>query len=430
MTAEVVPIDPREREVSSPFVNFDAEQALLGAIMANETVLHRVETIVSAADFADPLHGRVFETCRRLVAEGKRPDPISLKTVFDRDGALKDAGGAKYLMDLALAVVTIQSAPDYAVQIADLAARRRLVAQLDEAKRSLHDFGRKASDIASEAVGALSGAAAESSDDIESKWQVMERVARYVDEPVRYFSTGISGLDDLLGGGLYAGKLYALAARKKAGKTALLGTISAALNAGDYRHGFMTLEISPLEIEMRQAARKLGVSPINVMRGVKAYRPVPGSEIAGLMPQTTNATFYSQKPGASLDQVTRFALSCQRKHQCAGIIVDYWQLITGKLPAETEEWHLRRVAQSLADLARRLGIWILTAVQLNQDGNSRGGEGIKLACDAYLSMHREPGQMSAWLELEECRYAANGNLGDKNVPGLILQPNGPYFEEA
>lgn len=432
MTAEVIPIDgdPRDQAKIEPFKNLDAEQALLAAIMANETVLHRVETMVTAADFADALHGRIFEACRRLVAEGRNPNPPNLRHLFENDAALRESGGPTYLMDLASNVVTVRDAPDFAVTIADLATRRRMAKHLDETRQALHDFGRKASEIATEAVGSLTGAASDSSEDIESKHQVMERLARYVDEPVRYFSTGISGLDDLLGGGLYAGKLYALAARKKAGKTALLGTISAALNANDHPHGFITLEISPLEIEMRQAARKLGISPINVMRGVKAYRPVPGSEIAGLMPQTTNATFYSQKPGASLDQVTRFALSCQRKHGCTGIIVDYWQLITGKLPAETEEWHLRRVAQSLADLSRRLGIWILTAVQLNQEGNSRGGEGIKLACDAYMSMHREPGQSGAWIELEECRYAANGKLGDKSVPGLIFQSNGPYYEEA
>lgn len=414
----------------SPFVNYDAEKALLGAIMANETVLHRVEPFLAAEDFADALHSRVYDACRRVAAAGGRPDPIRLKNLFERDGALQEIGGAHYLVQLAQSVVTVLHATDYAEQIADLASRRRLSDQLAQASAALMNFDRRASDIASEAVGALSGAAADQNDEIESKWEVMERVAHYVDEPVQYFSTGLNGLDSLLGGGLFAGKLYALAARKKAGKTALLGTISAALNASGCNHGFMTLEISPLEIEMRYAARRLRTSPINVMRGVRASQPVNGSMVAGLAPSTANATFYSQKPGASLDQVVRFALACQRRHGCTGIIVDYWQLITGKGSGETEEWHLRRVAQSLADLSRRLGMWILTAVQLNQEGNSRGGEGIKLACDAYLSMHRESGQLGAYLELEECRYAPVGSLGSDLVPGLILQPNGPYFEEA
>lgn len=414
---------------SEPFVNYDAEMALLGAIMASEGVLHQVEPFLAAEDFADPLHGRIFDACKRLAASGRRPDPIALKNLFDQDGALKDIGGGGYLVDLAQNLVTVLHAADYGEQIADLASRRRLAVQLMAAQHSLMDFNRKASDIASEAVGTLSGAAADHGDEIESKWEVMERVAHYVDQPVRHFSTGLDGLDNLLGGGLFAGKLYAIAARKKAGKTALLGTISAALNAAGNTHGFMTLEVTPLEIEMRHAARKLNTSPINIMRGVKAHNPVNGEMISRLAPSTENATFYSQKPGASLDQVVRFALACQRRHHCGGIIVDYWQLITGKSGAETEEWHLRRVAQSLADLSRRLGIWILTAVQLNQEGNSRGGEGIKLACDGYLSMHREPGQNGAWLDLEECRYAPSGNLGNATMPGLILRPNGPYFEE-
>jgi replicative DNA helicase len=414
----------------SPFVNYDAEKALLGAIMANEGVLHQVEPYLNPEDFADALLGRVYDACKRVAAQGRRPDAIALKNLFERDGALTEIGGTHFLSQIAQSVVTVMHASDYAEQIADLASRRRIAAQLAQTNEALLNFDRQASDIASEAVGALSGAAADQADEIESKWEVMERVAHYVDEPAVHYPTGLNGLDNLLGGGLFAGKLYALAARKKAGKTALLGTISAALNAANHRHGFMTLEVTPLEIEMRHAARRLRTSPINVMRGVKASQPVRGSQIAELAPSTVNATFYSQKPGASLDQVTRFALACQRRHNCTGIIVDYWQLITGKGGKETEEWHLRRVAQSLADLSRRLGMWILTAVQLNQEGNSRGGEGIKLACDAYLSMHREPAQLGAYLELEDCRYAPVGSLGSEMVPGLILQPNGPYFEEA
>ena len=87
-----------------------------------------------------------------------------------------------------------------------------------------------------------------------------------------------------------------------------------------------------------------------------------------------------------------------------GVIVDYLQLVTGKSNSDTEEYHLRSVSQWLADVARREGIFVLVATQVNQDGNARGGEGIRLACDQYYTLHREKNSDAAWLEMGESRY--------------------------
>ena len=41
--------------------NVEAEQQLLGAILTNNDVFDRIAALVSATDFYDPVHARIFE---------------------------------------------------------------------------------------------------------------------------------------------------------------------------------------------------------------------------------------------------------------------------------------------------------------------------------------------------------------------------------
>src|SRR5256885_11062137 len=86
--------------VKGPPVNYDAEQAYLGALLANNEVYWKCSDTLRAAHFADPLHGRIYEACEQLLARGEIANPVTLKRLFDQDGALADFGGAGYLVEL------------------------------------------------------------------------------------------------------------------------------------------------------------------------------------------------------------------------------------------------------------------------------------------------------------------------------------------
>jgi hypothetical protein len=47
-----------------PPLNYEAEQALLAALLANNGVFGQIVGMVVAEDFADPLHGRIFAAAR------------------------------------------------------------------------------------------------------------------------------------------------------------------------------------------------------------------------------------------------------------------------------------------------------------------------------------------------------------------------------
>ena len=406
--------------------NYEAEQALLAAMLADNRTVARVSDIVRAADFADPLHGRIFTAIRELVTGGHTANFLTLHSRFDADAALVDIGGAKYLARLENAVVTIVGCEDYACVVRDLSIRRQCVSLA-------HDLAAQctAADLATE-VAALEAShklralvAGEAA--ATTTAEIVEGIVNGLARPPPRWATGLPGLDRSMGGGLYAGKLYAIAARKKAGKTTILGTISFNLNYAGTRHVFVTGEMSPTEIEQRNMARKFGINSLDFLtRRGKEELIGRAAEYAATAPRNI---VWEHAPGCNLEQLQNKILRAISRDGVTGFIVDYWQIVGGKSARETEEWHLRNVAQTLADICQRERVWGLVTAQLNQDGNTRGGEGLRLACDAYWTLHREKGSSDAWMEHGESRYTPYRDVGSKDGPGLILNTSGPWFED-
>ncbi len=111
----------------TPPHNSEAEQALLGAILLNNAAFHRVAEFLLAEHFAEGVHGRIFAAIAKLIERGQIADPVTLKGLFDQDGALAEIGGVQYLARLATSAVTIINAEDYGRTIHDLYLRRQLI---------------------------------------------------------------------------------------------------------------------------------------------------------------------------------------------------------------------------------------------------------------------------------------------------------------
>src|SRR5579859_6074227 len=111
----------------TPPHNFEAEQALLGAILMSNRALERVAEFLRPEHFADPVHGRIYDSCLTLTGRNQIATPVTLKTYLGQDQGLKELGGDDYLMRLAGAAASIINAEDYGRLIFDLALRRELI---------------------------------------------------------------------------------------------------------------------------------------------------------------------------------------------------------------------------------------------------------------------------------------------------------------
>ena len=128
MQTTVTPLrEPDLERVPQPPANIEAEQALLGAILVNNTAHSRVAEFLMPEHFGNAVHGRIYAALGRLVERGQIANPVTLKNLFDQDGALAEIGGAQYLARLAEAAVTIINAEHYGRTIHDLHLRRELI---------------------------------------------------------------------------------------------------------------------------------------------------------------------------------------------------------------------------------------------------------------------------------------------------------------
>ena len=116
-----------EEHLRLPPANDEAEQALLGAILANNAAYEKVADFLRPEHFADGVHARIFEACGKLIERGQIANAIQLKNLFEQESALAEVGGAQYLAQLQSSYVTIINAIDYGKTIHDLYLRRQLI---------------------------------------------------------------------------------------------------------------------------------------------------------------------------------------------------------------------------------------------------------------------------------------------------------------
>ena len=110
-----------------PPSNLQAEQALLGALLANNKAYERVSEFLVPEHFADPIHGRIFQAIQRRVEAGQLADAVTLKAEFEHSGVLEEVGGTAYLAQLLTAMVGIINAGEYGRAIHDAWLRRQLI---------------------------------------------------------------------------------------------------------------------------------------------------------------------------------------------------------------------------------------------------------------------------------------------------------------
>jgi replicative DNA helicase len=247
--------------------NPQAEQALLGALLANNSTFDRVSDYLRGEHFHDPVNGRIYEEAGNLINAGRLADAITLKGVFENNGALADAGGVAYLGRLLSAMVSIIGVGEYGRAIFDCWHRRRLIevgtALVEEAfgadpPASPRDIQERAENALFMLVGAVP-------DDValpahESMAQAIDAAVKSSTSPggLVGVTTGYRELDDITGG-WRGGQLALLAGRPSMGKTTLaLGMAAGAAIAGA-RVLFVTREMPQILIGAKLTA---GLAPV------------------------------------------------------------------------------------------------------------------------------------------------------------------------
>lgn len=407
--------------------SIEAEQALLGAIMVSNELYHRVAGIVRPEMFSYSSHGEIYGAITSFILAGRSATAVTLKPFFHDNDGLKEVGGADYLASLEANVVAISGVRDYAECILDLWKRRCLVLLADDLATSVKslDYEKTADKIGADISAKINSTIAGRS----TRYSAATLIDQYINQGSSFVtSTGFNRIDAAMAGGLYSRKFYAFAAPMKAGKTAML--LSIAYNAA--RSGakilYLALEMGGAEIMQRILARHIGCNANNLMKKEVG----PDSIVKAHGDFSKIKLVFDDCPLATIDDICAAIIAADGKFD--GVIIDYIQLIGGANKGEGEAQFQARVAQNIAATIKNCSsLWVLTAAQLNREGEVRGSDGLKMACDMLIKLETddsEDGDKCAWLDIIATRYTASVRIGCADQPSLVLDRSvGPYYRE-
>ncbi|MFT8246410.1 replicative DNA helicase [Roseomonas sp. BN140053] len=381
-----------------PPQNMEAEQALLGALLANNKAYERVSEFLAAEHFVDPIHGRIYQSIQRRLEAGQLADVVTLRAEFEHSGVLNEVGGAAYLTQLLTAMVGIINAGEYARVIHDAWLRRQLI-----------DLGEV---VVNRAFGAESEEdALEAKEQLEAAEQALFNLAkdggneggiitfdrallRAVEMAEKAFTngSGVSGLScglrdvDAKMGGFHPSDLVILAGRPAMGKTALatkmaFGAARSILREAQAENpnavpkggvAIFSLEMSADQLATRLLSENARISGDRIRRGEISQRDFDNfvetsRELAAL------PIFIDDTPAITISALRTRCRRLKRTRGLDMVVVDYLQLMrpaAGSRP-ENRVMEISQITQGLKAIAKELSVPVIALSQLSRQVESR-----------------------------------------------------------
>ncbi|MDB5415086.1 MAG: dnaB [Rubritepida sp.] len=250
-----------------PPANLAAEQALLGALLANNKAYDRFGGLLEARHFADAIHGRIFDGIRRRIESGRVADALSMRQEFEGNAAFDEVGGAAYIAQLLSSMTGIVNAGEYAKEIRELWMRREIIGTcIAAAERAfVYDPELPAPAILASLdsdLAELSRDGAGGGEARDSATVVREVMDGFTAAAARQgglagVTTGYAGFDRMTGG-MMGGQLLLCGARPGMGKTALSLGIAARSAAAGTRIFYASAEMLAAQVLARAVAAQAG----------------------------------------------------------------------------------------------------------------------------------------------------------------------------
>ena len=380
-----------------PPSNMQAEQALLGALLANNKAYERVSEFLAPEHFADAIHGRIYQAIARRIEAGQLADAVTLKAEFEHAGILEEVGGTAYLTQLLTAMVGIINAGDYGRAVHDTWLRRQLIDIGEMVVNNAFGAGAEAEldgplqiEAAEQSLFTLASDGGASGGFITFERALTEAImgaerAFRRSGAVSGLTTGLRDLDSKMGG-MHPSDLLILAGRPGMGKTALgtkiaFGAAKALLaeaRATDPNGvpkktvAIFSLEMSAEQLATRLLSEEARISGDRIRRGDIGQKDFDkfiqvSREISSLPIQIDDT------PAITMSALRTRCRRLKRTKGLALVIVDYLQLMrpsAGTRP-ENRVLEISMITQGLKALAKELAIPVLALSQLSRQVENR-----------------------------------------------------------
>jgi replicative DNA helicase len=359
-----------------PPCSIDAEEAVLGSMIAFQDSIVDIRAAISADDFFIVKHRMIYEAITSLYMLRQGVDYVTIVKELEKRQNLEEIGGPAFISRLLNSTPNFVHGPYYANIVAETAKRRRLIEAASSIAQLAYNQQGDIDEQISQSRAMLSdvdGQETEARSITQVAGGVFDQLVEWHETPlkpgeVRGTTCGLKSID-LMIGGFEPRKLYVMAARPAMGKSSLAFQMGFDMARRTSKRVLMfSIEMSADEVVQRWISRLIRVPFDDLKRGnigpekwqeiVKAYSHI--SELAIIINDSSRMTI--GKMEADISRYTDLGL----------VIVDHLGLMSDALmKGENETHRIGRVTWAFKQFAKIYDVPVLAISQLNRGVEAR-----------------------------------------------------------
>ena len=418
--------------------NLEAERALLGSILLDNSALNMALEVVEKDDFFSEAHRLTFEKMVGISEKNRTIDLVTLCEELSKDGQTEKAGGAAYLAALTdgVPIGTSVAVSEYSRIVKEKSIVRRLInasnnlisrcmegtddpdTLIDLAQSQVFDIAEQKVQSGFSNIRDIVRSSFGTIDDLFDRGQRITGIA-----------TGFKDLDDMTSG-LQPGELVVVAARPSLGKTALALNIAAHAAIEDHKTvGLFSLEMSKESLVIRLLCSEAKTDSHRLRSGFSNRED--WKRLTRALGRLGDAPlFIEDTPALSIMQIRAKARRLKMEKGLNLMIVDYLQLVSGQGRFENRTQEVSYISRGLKSIAKELKVPVLALSQLSRAPEQRLGQ------KPQLSDLRESGSIEQdadvvifiFRERKAAEESPEGEVDGRGVEMKLIvekQRNGP-----
>ena len=354
--------------------SIEAEQAVIGAMLMDKEAILTSSEIISGDDFYQSAYGVIFEAIVEIYNEGKPVDLITLQSRLKEKDVPAEISSLEFVRDLVAAVPTSANVKYYAEIVSEKAMLRRLI-KLNEEIENMCYLGKEPTEAVLEITEKKVFELVQkrnTGDFVPIKQVVLNaldkiELASKNAGSVTGIPTGFLDLDYKTAG-LQPSDLILVAARPSMGKTAFVLNIAqhVAFKANK-SVAIFSLEMSKEQLVNRLFALEAQVDAQSLRTGnLKDSDWEKLIESAGTIGKSK--LMIDDTPGISISELRSKCRKMKLEHGLDIIIIDYLQLMTGRVGgrSESRQQEISEISRALKGVARELNVPVIALSQLSR----------------------------------------------------------------
>jgi replicative DNA helicase len=415
-----------------PPQNVEAEQSILGGILIENEALHKVMEILTVDDFYRDAHQMIFNAMLDLLERGEPADLITLMNELRKLNQLDSIGGASYLASLSDSVPTAANIEYYAKIVKEKSILRKLIQTsteivtksyedredveelLDEAEQSIFEISENRVKPSFYPIKKI----------VKDSFEIFQRLYEKK-ELVTGIPSGFKELDRMTAG-FQPSDLIIVAGRPSMGKTAFcLNLAQYAAIENKIPIAIFSLEMSKEQLVIRMFCSEAHVEGNRLRTGFLNESDWPKLTIAaGNLSEAP--IFIDDSPALSVLELRAKARRLKGEHGLGMLIIDYLQLMRGRMKVESRQQEISEISRSLKALAKELNIPVIAVSQLSRKTEERTGNRPQLSDLRESGAIEQDADLILFLYRDEV-YNRSDENPNKGKAEIIIgkQRNGP-----